>query len=376
MFFVNTFAQYLFYRREEESSGKAFKVIMLYILLPVFVVLLAVLYAYLFKALMVRTLPNGQINLFVSCASCAYIVFYFVLREHEAVPAVRAFYRFGALVLIPLVCVQIVAVGIRLHAYGFTGWRFSSLLFIIFLAVMLALSFVKNGSFAHYGLLFLAAVILFASVTPFNLINSAYKSQYARMEKILYKYELFDGETLGDYDRDALERTITREDRDALYGSYWYVQYTSDLPAPEWMRTENKKAISFSDLFGIASDLRDENVREFEFSGTDYAVYDISLFNTMKYFDTSFYNGKYIDGVMDDYGAEMSRIRLFDNNGRAHDITDFLLALSGEDSTKTDDPLWYNDGNVSFCFTEITFTYNEERQLFGTTTVKGYRFAR
>ena len=184
VFFLNVCAYYLFYRRNEPASGKAFKVIFLYILFPVFIILLFLLYVYLFKALVLLKLPEGEINWFVSFASCIYIVFYFVLREYRELSLIRFFYKALSFVFIPLIAVQITAYVIRFNAYGFTGWRFSSLLFIIFSVITILLTFIKKGAFTEYALLLLAVIILFGSVTPFNLINSAYKSQFSCMMKI------------------------------------------------------------------------------------------------------------------------------------------------------------------------------------------------
>ncbi|WP_191013942.1 DUF4153 domain-containing protein [Treponema zioleckii] len=252
VFALNSFTFYLFNRREEESSGKAFKVIVLYIMLPAFTLLVAILYAYLAKALILFKLPSGQINWFVSFASCFYIVFYFILREYDELPVIRVFYKFGAFIFIPLICIQIPAYFIRINSYGFTGWRYSSLLFIIFSILTIALTFVKKGQFTKYSLLILTALILFDSLSPFNLINMAYKSQYSRLIKVMEKYDLYDRENdaLTNYDRKKLEKTITDEDRDTIASSYNYIVNTSRLPNPKWA-TDEKKSTSFDKVFGI-----------------------------------------------------------------------------------------------------------------------------
>ena len=166
VFGVNTFTYYLFNRRQDESSGKAFKVITLYILFPVFSILILILYIYLLKALFLLKLPNGQINWFVSFASCFYIVFYFILREYDELPVIKFFYKFGAFAFIPLIIIQIYAYFIRVNAYGFTGYRYSSLLFIIFSIITIALTFIKKGKYVNWAIIALTAIVLFDSVTP------------------------------------------------------------------------------------------------------------------------------------------------------------------------------------------------------------------
>ena len=378
VFAVNVFVYYLFYKREEESSGKAFKVIFLYILLPVFFSLIALLYLYLFKALILWKLPNGQINWFVSFASCIYIIFYYILREYDELPAVRVFYKYGAFAFIPLICIQIPAYFIRLNAYGFTGWRFSSLLFIIFSIIVIALTFIKKGAFTKYAIPLLSIIILFASLTPWNLINSAHKSQYNRMMKILNKYDLFDKENnkLKLYDKAELNITITEEDREKLYSSYDYLTFKSSIPLPDWMKINQDVKPAFSSLFGIAvHDQMEDNSDSLFFANyyqdTPFSI-DISAYSKMKEIrvDESSWgskNGKYID-----YAKELPRAS-FEFEGSSFDITDFLLEKTS--SSKNDDYFWYKlDDEKVLCIIRYDFCWNKDRELFRNYSFNGYIF--
>ncbi|MCR4899794.1 MAG: DUF4153 domain-containing protein [Treponema sp.] len=381
VFGINVFCYYLFYRRQEESSGKAFKVIALYILFPVFAILLFILYIYLIKALVLLKLPNGQINWFVSFASCFYIVFYFILREYDELPVIKFFYKFGAFPFIPLIIIQVYAYFIRVNAYGFTGYRYSSLLFIIFSIITIALTFIKKGKFSHYAILVLTFIVMFDSLTPFNLINMAHKSQFKRMMKVLNKYDLYDSEadTLGIYDPAALETTITDEDRDALYSSYRYLSWTSSMPLPDWaMKTEYEDGkahtykMMFDELFGIKTKRDEETLIEFSKSFTRNGRINIELFNEMVPFSISEFSNKWIDGKWDEYGAKLSEIKIETKYGFL-DLTEYLFSLDSDLSE--DELLWYEvNENYSICFTGISYKYNEDRKLFNRYSLSGYIF--
>lgn len=377
IFAINSIAFHLFYRRNEESSGKAFKIIVLYIMLPVFAVLLLILYAYLLKALVLMKLPNGQINWFVSVASCVYIVFYFILREYDDLPAVRFFYRFGAFAFLPLILVQIYAYTVRVVAYGFTGWRYSSLLFIIFSTVTILSTFFKKGKFTKYSLLFLSALILFDSVTPFNMINMAYKSQYGRMMKVLKKYELFDfqNDRLASYDSAALESAITDEDRKTLYSSHRYISFKSHLSKPEWFYKEvetsngmQKENLSFEELFGIKQNREDESMKSFYIWAGDKTI-DIAGFKQMKEINESGNSYGKIEksGNWDDYAKKIEKISVSTQNGD-YDLTEFFLSLVSDDHLKEKQSktgLWYiPDEKTAFYFNSLNFRYNTERDSF------------
>ncbi|MCR5699120.1 MAG: DUF4153 domain-containing protein [Treponemataceae bacterium] len=362
IFGINIYVYYLFYRREEESSGKAFKVIFLYILLPVFFLLIAVLYGYLLKALILLEFPKGQVNWFVSFASAIYFVFYFILREYDDLPAVKIFYRFGALAFIPLVCVQIPAYFVRLHAYGFTGWRYSSLMFIIFTLIMFTLTFIKKGKFAKYSILVLAFIILFTSVSPFNLIKMAHKSQMARMMKVLNKYELYDMEnkTLAQFDKDELFKTIETDDWDSLYSSYEYLRGTSKLPMPEWALDEEKHRCYFTELFPVKRDEdKDEKFINGSLSGSTYYEIDISAFNKMKEF--SIYREN-----------ERASINI---DGVEYDLTDFLLDNS-ESREKNGLIYWELDAHYVLGIKRGYFKWIKEDKVFDHYNLEGYIFWR
>lgn len=381
IFGINIFCYYLFYRRQEESSGKAFKVITLYILFPVFAILLLILYIYLIKALVLLKLPNGQINWFVSFASCFYIVFYFILREYDELSVIKFFYKFGAIPFIPLIIIQIYAYFIRVNAYGFTGYRYSSLLFIIFSIITIGLTFIKSGKFSRYAIPVLTFIVLFDSLTPWNLINMAHKSQFNRMMKVLNKYDLYDSasDSLKPYDPAQLEKTILDEDRDALRSSYRYLSWTSSMPLPEWaMKSENengktyKSKMSFEEVFGIKATPDEESIVTFEKNFIRKERINIEAFKEMVPFNFSEYSSKWKDGKWQEYAEEIPAITIETKYGEL-DLTDFIFSL--EPDLSQDGLLWYEvNENYSICFTGISYRYNKGRRLFNRYSLSGYIF--
>ena len=382
IFGVNTFTYYLFHRREDESSGKAFKVITLYILFPVFAVLILILYIYLLKALFLFKLPNGQINWFVSFASCFYIVFYFILREYDELPVIKFFYKFGAFVFIPLILIQIYAYFIRVNAYGFTGYRYSSLLFIIFSIITITLTFIKKGKYVNWAIIALTAIVLYDSVTPFNLINMAHKSQFSRMVKVMNKYDIYDEETdtLKLYDPDALEAAISDDDRAALYSAYKYILWTSDLPQPEWATKveydedgqKHTEYLYFEEVFGIKTTRADEKILEFEKSFYD-KILNIEPYKEFSEIKDSKWSSEYKNGEYVEYSREMPEIVFYSKTGKKYCLEEFFFTI--DQNVSEDDPLWYiPDDEIAFCFKRIEYKYNTERKLFKNYYYNGYVF--
>ncbi|MBO4546669.1 MAG: DUF4153 domain-containing protein, partial [Treponema sp.] len=69
--------------KEDITCPKAFKVIFMFILLPLYLALLLVLYGYFAKCLFTLSMPSGKINWFVSFAMVFYLVFHFSVRQFE-----------------------------------------------------------------------------------------------------------------------------------------------------------------------------------------------------------------------------------------------------------------------------------------------------
>ena len=380
VFALNIFVYYLFYKREEESSGKAFKIIILYILLPVFFILIGLLYAYLIKALILLKFPKGQMNWIVSFASCFYFVFYFILKEYEDLPAIKVFYKFGAFAFIPLVCVQIPAYIIRLNAYGFTGWRFSSLMFIIFTVLMFTLTFIKKGKYIKYSILILAVIILIASVTPLNLIDVAHKSQTKRMMDILNKYELFDNQNnrLFDYDTDIINEQMSKEDKEQLSSSYNYLRYPCEIPLPDWTRTVDGDYKSFYELFKIIVDENEDNViykgwyPDQKDSFGNYKPVDISEFSKAQKFYVSESSWGEENGNYNYYVIKLNKA-LIEIDGKSYDMTDFLFNYETEDLHEQYLRCELDD-NIVVYITDFYYYWNTALELFSSYNISGYIF--
>ena len=348
IFYINIFSFYLFEKREE-PSGKAFKIIFMYICLPVYEILLLVLYAYLLKALFIFKLPQGQINWFVSFASVIYMVLYFILGEYRDEKVMKLFYKYGAIILIPLMLVQFPAFFIRVNAYGYTGWRYSSLLFNIFSLIFVIFTFIKKGLFTKYAVPVLGGIILLGSVTPLNLIDVAYNSQYKKLCSVLNKYNMFNGKTLTNYDPSVVEKQISIEDRKVLNGAWHYIVYTSEHIKPDWFGEQD---YSFKKLFAIEADAGVFE-KSFYFDSNTKEV-DISGYSKLKEINLYYYK-KFV--------YEKPIIKDID-----YDLTDDLLNLKDRK-----EPLEILlDENHKAVITSVSYRYSEEESEFSTYNISGY----
>lgn len=181
----------LVFRQEgTASSGRGFKVFVLRVLFPLYVALLVVLYLYLIKILVLRTMPVGQINWFVSYACAVFMFFYFVLEEFQQERLVGLFRRWGAVLILPLIAIQAVAVAIRISAYGLTVSRWYGLLFMGFSAIFMVTTLVRQGHYRRFSFLLLAVLVVVSTLTPLGGHQIALWNQQGRIQPILTRYQV------------------------------------------------------------------------------------------------------------------------------------------------------------------------------------------
>ncbi len=192
--FTGLFVAYTTKPKEDIAVPKAYRAIMLYMLLPLYVMLVAVLYCYLLKSLVMRTMPSGKINSFVSCASAGYVFFLFATAMYKT-RFTDLFKKAGPFVLLPLLVTQCIAFALRVSAYGYTQARVASLLYILFSTGCLVLCIIGNDckkDFGRYIPAILALFLLAGSITPLNIKASAERSQTARIFRIYRSHGMAD----------------------------------------------------------------------------------------------------------------------------------------------------------------------------------------
>ena len=177
-------------RREGFVPPKAFKVLLVYVAFPIYLVLLAVLWVYFAKCAISWSLPNGQINWLVSLAAAFWMFFHFALAPFQA-KITGVFLRFGALALLPPIALQIVALAIRINMYGLTPARYGSILFVVFCLAFSTLSLVRAGRLAEHAYLVLAAIAIFAAHSPWNVVDIGVAAQHRRIEMLYREAGLF-----------------------------------------------------------------------------------------------------------------------------------------------------------------------------------------
>ncbi|MCB0700571.1 MAG: DUF4153 domain-containing protein [Chitinophagales bacterium] len=200
---------------EEATFPKWLKIFTQYILIPLTILYLLILYAYALKILIQWSLPKGWVSMLVMCYSLVGVLatlLVYPLRESTENAWVKLFAKFFFIAIMPLIILLFVAVGARIGDYGITEPRYYLLMlgsWLAFIALYYTFSKQKSIKLIPVSLLVLGLLSL---VGPWSVFSISSNSQMSRLERILIKYEMID-EGVG---VKAPKSKMTVEDADEL----------------------------------------------------------------------------------------------------------------------------------------------------------------
>ncbi len=238
--------------RERVSIPKAFNVIVSCALLPIYAMLLLVLYVYFAKCIFTRSMPVGMVNPFVSAATAVYLFFYLALpREGTFSAAGKFLRRWGSVFLLPLIALQCFSFGIRIREYGFTISRVASLYYIIASIVFCILPFVKKGKYMKSVYLVLSLAAFLMAVPGTGCISIARFSQTSRIVGIYKAHSLYEN---GRLDAAKAEALLSDREKAAVVSAADELNDFKKMPSwwVESSKEENKYADAFEKTFGFA----------------------------------------------------------------------------------------------------------------------------
>lgn len=238
--------------RERVSIPKAFNVIVSCALLPIYAMLLLVLYVYFAKCIFTRSMPVGMVNPFVSAATAVYLFFSLALpREGTFSAAGKFLRRWGSVFLLPLIALQCFSFGIRIREYGFTLSRVASLYYIIASIVFCILPFVKKGKYMKSVYLVLSLAAFLMAVPGTGCISIARFSQTSRIVGIYKAHSLYEN---GRLDAAKAEALLSDKEKAAVVSAADELNDFKKMPSwwVESSKEENKYADAFEKTFGFA----------------------------------------------------------------------------------------------------------------------------
>ncbi|EYE88712.1 membrane protein [Fervidicella metallireducens AeB] len=232
---------------------KLFKVLVLYIIMPLLTVYTLILYIYFAKIIVTREWPKGLVShlvLWYSVITSMVLFFISPILNEKAWP--RRFMEFFPKMLLPLITMMFISIGIRIRQYGVTENRY----FVVALGiwvffVMLYYSF--NKKLRNIVLPVSLSIIMFLSVVgPISSYSISKYSQNVRLQRILNKNDMVRDKKI------IPNKNISTEDKRQIIAILSYFDKNHSLNDVKYL-PKNFKMENMEEIFGFKYEAYDYN---------------------------------------------------------------------------------------------------------------------
>lgn len=242
--FLNLFLAAIPRRESELKIPNIFKTIVIYAALPVYLILIVILYVYIGKLIANWSFTSGNINWFASFASAFFVFFAITVEQYKKENKLaRVFIKYGGYFIIPIILIQFMAMYIRVSNYGFTFPRYVSVVLNIIALLFSIVSLYKGGKYSKHMLPVIMGATVLLTITPLNAIDVPIRNQTARLTTVLNKYEMIQSGKI------VQNSSVSDKDKIKISDSYQYIVSSGGhLPAILSGKASKK---SFKELFGF-----------------------------------------------------------------------------------------------------------------------------
>jgi len=175
------------------SYPKGLKLFTQFVLLPLVVLYLGILYAYLGRIMLLWTLPKGWVSTLVLALAVAGVFALLLIhpiRNSAENTWIRTFSRWFYRALFPLLALLVVAIGTRIRDYGITEERYFVLVLAAWLFCMAVYFLVRRGQGIVWIPASLALVAFLSAAGPWGAFAVAQRSQLGQLRQLAEQYHL------------------------------------------------------------------------------------------------------------------------------------------------------------------------------------------
>lgn len=167
---------------------KGLKIFTQYVLLPIIVIYVLILYLYLFKILFSWNLPVGWVSNLVigfSTAGIFSLLLIYPLMESSEIKWVKLFSRVFFISLIPQIVLLFLAISTRTSEYGITERRYFVFVIAFWLSITTLFFIIRHFRNIKYIPVSLFLIAVLTSVGPWSAFRVSMNSQVGRIEETL-----------------------------------------------------------------------------------------------------------------------------------------------------------------------------------------------
>ncbi len=157
-----------------------------YVLLPLVIIAMAIIYLYIAKILILRDMPKNVIfRILAGIFVIGFPVWNMASCYGEEKRWIGKITKILPVLYVPFIFLEMYAIGVRIQEFGVTPLRYVSCIFIVFQMICLGLTFYKNKEKLSFVLVSMAVLVFVAILTPFGYENISNLSQKKIIEKWL-----------------------------------------------------------------------------------------------------------------------------------------------------------------------------------------------
>ncbi len=386
---------------KKEDRSKFYKVVAKYILMPILLIAIAIIYLYIVKMVFTLSVPKNEVFGICSMVFCFGFVinimaYSYLDVEDEDSPFGRPLTTYEKVIkylkyaFIPMVILEIYSIGIRIGDYGLTEDRYMGVIFIIAQIIYLAwepidkflesfrkeknkeeessnIPGLRKSSKAGYGrgyekFIFVVIILyIFVFLVPVTSVEyTCYRSQRKRMEQALNRQDYvtamgaYNVLRYNSYGEKYIDEKYTNEDIENLH-TYYYEIKTGD-------NQYNAYGVYINPSYST-SDINIKGYSKmYKFSVNDYQKEDMKNMNLQISLDNFDYNNKnyleindlsdVIERALKDYG--------YNQKERGYNYN----------TTKPQEFMY--DSNIKIIISNIRFSYYEDGSTIGDLYMEGY----
>lgn len=195
VFFLSGLPERLEVMEQETAYPKGLKIFTQFVLLPLEVIYLVILYVYTGKILINWQLPDGGVAYLVLAFSVAGIfalLLLYPLREVTGERWIKLFSKWFHIALLPLTVLLFVGIFRRINDYGITENRYIVAVLAFWLLFITIYFLLSKKDDIRWIPISLAVISVVLAIGPWNVFEVAKRNQQGRFDALLLKYKLQD----------------------------------------------------------------------------------------------------------------------------------------------------------------------------------------
>jgi hypothetical protein len=177
---------------EIEEYPRGIKIFSQFVLLPLLILYLVILYIYASKIVVLWSWPKGIVSYLIACVAVLGILTLLLIHPYGNLSGntwIKKFSRLYYFILIPLVALLFIAIGMRVADYGITINRYVILLLGVWLTIV-CFYFIAGRVNIKFIPISLAVILVLASFGFWGMFSVSERSQVARLEAIVTQHKI------------------------------------------------------------------------------------------------------------------------------------------------------------------------------------------